>query len=71
MFLTKIKTLRKDNQIQAWNPENQSMDPRKVGKNIHLENLRKCLHVCFHLCKYLFVRSLLGGKKNVFELLLL
>eukprot|EP01147_Barroeca_monosierra_P001979 gene1979-5059_t len=44
-FPEKSKTYFPDNQIQAWNPENQSMDPRKVGKNIHLENLRKCLHL--------------------------
>merc|ERR1712224_1115826 len=29
-----------DEQIQAFNPENQDMDSRKVGKSVHLQTLR-------------------------------
>jgi hypothetical protein len=30
-----------DENIEAWNPENRKLDPKKIGKNMHLEALRK------------------------------
>ncbi|EDQ92630.1 uncharacterized protein MONBRDRAFT_5334 [Monosiga brevicollis MX1] len=37
------EALLSDEQIIAWNPENRSMNPKVVGKNLHLEELRKVL----------------------------
>jgi hypothetical protein len=34
-----------DAHIEAWNPENRDMDPKAVGKNLHLEALCKRLGV--------------------------
>ena len=34
-----------DAQIIAWNPENRSLDPKVVGKNMHLQELADVLKV--------------------------
>eukprot|EP00048_Salpingoeca_helianthica_P016750 m.234037 g.234037 ORF g.234037 m.234037 type:complete len:211 (+) comp19392_c0_seq1:99-731(+) len=35
------QTFIPDDHIEAWNPENRRMDPKKVGKNKHIEALVK------------------------------
>lgn len=37
----KSKELIPDAHIEAWNPENRDLNMNHVGKNMHLDNLRK------------------------------
>lgn len=41
--LENSRSIIPDENIEAWNPDNRSMDPKRVGKNKHLENLCKRL----------------------------
>lgn len=40
-FPGKSESYIPDKAIEAWNPENKDMSQKVVGKNIHLENIRK------------------------------
>ena len=50
-----------DDQIVAWNPENRDLDPKVVGKNLHLETLLKAIGV----------RAGSRGKEELGEIILL